>query len=123
MNNSEVLYKPFDINIHVNEFIDYLEVIIKKDGTIEYAIPSHQEKLKQVILDDKGFDAYYHHMNDDEALVDFMQWLCDTAECISVWNKFCIKPKNVTTEQMLALTQLKHTYYTHCNRTLYQGDI
>ena len=35
----------FDYETYKKNFINYLEVIINKDGTVEYAVPSHQQKL------------------------------------------------------------------------------
>ena len=39
---SDTLYKPFNLDAHNKEFINYCEVIIDKDGKIYYATPSHQ---------------------------------------------------------------------------------
>ena len=44
MSEEYTLYCPFDIEKHKKTFINYLEVVILEDGTIEYAVPSHQEK-------------------------------------------------------------------------------
>lgn len=32
MNNTELLYKPFDIQVHKKNFIHYLEVVIDTEG-------------------------------------------------------------------------------------------
>jgi hypothetical protein len=47
----KTLREPFDINTHKDVFIDYLEIVILSDGTIEYAVPSHLEKLFQIACD------------------------------------------------------------------------
>ena len=38
------LYSKFDLEKHVRKYIHYTEVIIRPNGTVEYAVPSHQEK-------------------------------------------------------------------------------
>lgn len=39
------IYCKFDLQKHKSHFINYLEVIVKPDGEVVYAVPSHQEKL------------------------------------------------------------------------------
>ena len=39
----------FDYKTHRENFTNYLEVIIFKDGHIEYAVPSHQMKLIEIL--------------------------------------------------------------------------
>lgn len=39
---------PFIIERHKDEFINYLEVVISPLGDIEYAVPSHAEKLLSI---------------------------------------------------------------------------
>ena len=46
----EVLLSPFDINTHKETFISYLEVVISPEGVVEYAVPSHSEKLVEIFL-------------------------------------------------------------------------
>lgn len=53
MTQQEILQAPFDIETHKKTFIDYLEVIIRPDGTVEYAVPSHMYKLMSVYEDGK----------------------------------------------------------------------
>ena len=45
---TRVLLSPFDVKTHNKTFIHYCEVVILPDGTIEYANPSHIEKLFEV---------------------------------------------------------------------------
>ena len=45
------LHSPFDLQKHMETYINYLEVVIFPDGHIEYAVPSHQEKLIRVLVD------------------------------------------------------------------------
>lgn len=39
------LYCKFDIQKHKETYKNYLEVIIDEEGSIHYAVPSHQEFL------------------------------------------------------------------------------
>jgi hypothetical protein len=86
-----VLHSPFDVETHKKTFINYLEVIIRKDGTIEYAVPSHMIKLQRIYgkTMDEVFEEYQHqHENepyDVAVLLDPVEWLCKKTECISVW--------------------------------------
>lgn len=41
----KILHSPFSITVHKRTFTNYLEVVITSDGTIMYAVPSHQEML------------------------------------------------------------------------------
>lgn len=45
---TRVLHSPFDFKTHNETFFYYCEVVILPDGTIEYATPSHIEKLFEV---------------------------------------------------------------------------
>lgn len=102
MENSQILYKPFDINTHKANFINYLEIIITKDGKIVYAIPSHANKLECIYAMSKGLDPNDYQDKFDfwqavksfvskacprERYFDYMDWLCEETGAISVWGK------------------------------------
>lgn len=106
MSNQDVLRKPFDLEIHKNTFVNYLEVIVLEDGTVTYAVPSHQEKLIAVAceklsltrdeLNDLCPPAYYF---------DFMFWLCEISGCVALWNEhMCGKPNE---QQQKMIKQLR----------------
>lgn len=42
------VYSKFDIQSHKKTYINYLEVLILEDGAVEYAVPSHQEKVLEI---------------------------------------------------------------------------
>ena len=42
------IYCAFDLEKHKQTYVQYLEVVILEDGTVEYAVPSHQEKLIEI---------------------------------------------------------------------------
>lgn len=86
MNLMYDLNSKFDIQQHKEHFTHYLEIVIFPDGHIEYAVPSHQEKLiavgmkelgitRQALIDRCPKDYYF----------DFLTWLCNVSHCVSVW--------------------------------------
>lgn len=109
------LYSQFDIEQHSEHYPHYLEVIMYQDGTVEYAVPSHQEKLIQIACDmldvsrTKLFD-----MCPQEYYCDVITWLCNITGCISVWTNFYMKSdKNdlsVAQEEMLRKLQRADVY-------------
>lgn len=123
MSDYEILQQPFDLTTHATHFINYLEVIIREDGTIEYAVPSHSKKLEEIANIKYGKDKFIEMIRDPDAFYDYMQWLCDKTKCVSVWNDGCIKPKEITEAQIKTLETLKNTYYTHIpDMALYRGE-
>ena len=100
----EVLHKPFNVDVHKKTFINYLEVIIKPDGTIEYAVPSHMMKLTEIYgkSSTEMFDDYY--MTD--MMIDPVTWICRQTGCISVWNDGYTGTANAA--QKRALLMLKN---------------
>ena len=124
MSDIEILQGKFDLNVHKKEFYNYLEVIIKPNGQIEYAVPSHQEKLKKVCIEKHGLEKFLKEIESDEAYYDYLKWLCNYSGCVSVWNEFCVKPDNFTKEQRNALKLLSEAYYEKGYKLkLYQGDL
>lgn len=84
---AEVLKSDFSIETHKETFVNYLEVIIKEDGTIIYAVPSHQLCALDLItqatgetreaVGDRCPEEYYY---------DFNKWLCEESGVIMVYN-------------------------------------
>jgi hypothetical protein len=102
----KVLRGKFDAKTHSKTFINYLEVVIHEDGTIEYAIPSHQEKLiaiamKQLSVSRDELAA----MCPPEFYFDFITWLCQITRCLSVWTEGYIG--HPSTKQKEALNRLQ----------------
>lgn len=99
------LYSAFDMEMHKQTFIDYFEAILLPDGTVQYAVPSHQEKLIKI-----GMEKYVKSRDDfismcpNEMLFDYMEWLCDTTGCIAVWNRYVVGKPN--TFQMKKIHEL-----------------
>lgn len=80
----EVLHSPFDIATHKSTFIDYLELIIRPDGTPEYATPSHMMKLAEIY--GKSMDDIYEEYYQAQLGQDGIDYLCAKTGCIAVWN-------------------------------------
>ena len=101
------LYCPFDIEKHKKTFINYLEVVILEDGTIEYAVPSHQEKAIKIACEKLRCDRdCFIDVVSQKHLSDWNEWLMDTAGVIMVWDSF-IQFHNVTQAQIDSLKKLK----------------
>lgn len=104
------LNSPFDIEKHKQTFINYLEVIVFPDGHIEYAVPSHQEKLIAVCQDLLGVSRYeLNNRCPKEYYFDFLTWLCNVSHCVSVWNTYivCSDTVPLTDEQRTAISDLQ----------------
>lgn len=98
-----VLRSPFDYKTHNETFKDYCEVVILKDGAIEYGVPSHIEKVKQVYRDMFGSDP------DEDCpksfYANYLEWLCIQTESVVVWTNMHTEPFN--RRQEIKLRQLQ----------------
>lgn len=104
-----VLRSPFNVEVHKETFINYLEVVILEDGSIEYAVPSHQLKVTDIIAAQRNItrkDVF--DICPPEYYLDFNFWLCKEAKAIMVWNRFFIgKPNNAQIQTLLMLMEEK----------------
>lgn len=78
-----VLHSPFDIRTHKSTFINYLELIIRPNGTPEYAVPSHMMKLAAIY--GKPMDDIYEECVQSQCGLDGIDYLCQKTGCIAVW--------------------------------------
>ena len=107
MDQDMILHGPFDPEIHKQAFVNYLEIIIRKDGTVEYAVPSHQEKLISVAMSDTGKSRReIFDMCPPEYYFDVIKWLCSLTGCLAVWNSCFVGTPNAA--QCRALRSLRH---------------
>lgn len=87
----EVLHSPFDIETHKQTFVSYLEVVISPEGTVEYAVPSHTDKLIEVLAKQKGiktFDEAKKYVFDtamNNGYCSSIDFLTGVTGYISVW--------------------------------------
>lgn len=110
------LHCPFDIEQHKKHYFNYLEVVIFPDGHIEYATPSHQEKLITICMEELGISR--QELMDrcpKEYYFDFMVWLCNVSHCVSVWDRYIVKSDTVplTKEQRATIEILKKEGLLH----------
>lgn len=103
--NFQVLHEPFNIHTHVKHFHYYCEVIIHRDGKIEYAVPSHEIKLFEIY-------ARIHNISIDTAMRllsqqnDPTEFAMHDTGCIYVWYDHLYNATNLTDEQHEALKML-----------------
>jgi hypothetical protein len=114
MNEQSILRSPFNIETHKITFINYLEIVILEDGTVMYAVPSHQEKL--ISLACEKLNVTREELNElcpKEYYFDFMTWLCKISGCVALWNSHRIGTANeqqLETIKQLAEEELYHGY-------------
>lgn len=113
------VYSKFDMIKHKQKFVHYLEVIIFPDGHVEYANPSHQEKLIAICCEELRVSRdTLCDMCPKEYYCDFIVWLCNQCGCISVWTDFYQKSDQqpLTAAQKQTLIELKEN-------NIFEGDI
>lgn len=112
------LQSEFDIEKHKKRFIDYLEVMICKDGKVVYAVPSHQMKAEELCCD--KLDTPREELISrcpPEYYYDYLTWLLTICGAVAVWNDFCVCGDDpLTKEQRVTLRKLKMS-------GLYRGKI
>ncbi len=101
----EALQGEFSIRTHKELFYNYLEVVISPEGKIEYAVPSHQMKMMNVLMKKNNWtreelDAAVPI----EFYFDMMTWLQRETGYIAVWTN--MMSGNPNKEQSLALRRL-----------------
>lgn len=107
----EVLRRPFDLEIHKKTFVNYLEVILREDGTIEYAVPSHQEKLIAIALEKlKVSRQELYNLCPPDYFFDVILWLCKITGCVSVWETMYIGTCNEAQVHKLQELQIHNLY-------------
>lgn len=109
------LHSEFDIQKHKETFINYLEVMIERNGHVRYAIPSHQEVAIKLACEEKCWTR--DELNDacpPEFYCDFLTWVLGLTGCVSVWNDFYMGKPNE--KQIDKLKELK-------TAGLYRGDV
>lgn len=95
----------FSIEEHAKKHINYLEVIIEDDGTVYYAIPSHQRKLIQLYCDKNNLT--------EKELYDMIpitvspeHWMCYHGKYVAVWYEGIICSVDITDAQIEILSRM-----------------
>ena len=108
----KVLHSSFDIETHKRTFISYLEVVISPEGVVEYAVPSHTEKLVQIFMKQKGFDdeikakKYILDTTINNDMCHTLDYLTGVTGYISVWFNYYVAGDPPTKAQLDKLWEL-----------------
>ena len=103
MKEEYTIYSKFDLEKHKQTFINYFEAFILPDGTIEYAIPSHNEYIYNYLEKTQGMDReLIYNMSID--LYDRVMENCGLVACWS--NRYDILTKQPTDKQIRVLSKL-----------------
>ena len=112
----KVLHSEFSIERHKEAFKNYLEVVIDEDGTVMYAVPSHQEKMIEIACKKLNVTRdELKNMCPEEYYLDFILWLSKVSSSCSVWTNYVIG-YSFTEKQISKLQELQ-------NEGLYWGTI
>ena len=106
----------FDLQKHKETFVNYLEVIITSDGVVHYAVPSHQEFMIALAMQQNGWTReQLKKAVPLEEYGDFMIWLSKITHSISVGSNFII---------FYELNELQHEQLNELkSEGLYRGPI
>ena len=99
------LNSEFDIYQHKSTYTNYLEILIKEDGCIVYAVPSHQEKAIELAMEklNKSRDEI-SEMCPEDMCFDFMNWLLSLTNSVALWNNYMMgKPNEIQLEKIQEL--------------------
>lgn len=112
MNEQKVLHSPFDLQIHKETFINYLEVVILENGTVEYAVPSHQMKVTDIIAKQRNLTRTgVSELCPPEYYFDYNNWLCRESKAVMVWNDFFLGEPNDLQLHTLTILMEHGLYY------------
>lgn len=107
-----VLRSPFNVEVHKETFINYLEVVILEDGTIEYAVPSHQLKVTDIIAAKRNITREdVADLCPPDMYLAYTEWLCKEAKAVMVWNDFYYGNPNDAQIQTLIMLMTEKLYY------------
>ena len=110
-----VLRGKFSIMKHKATFVNYLEVVISPDGVVSYAIPSHQMKLMQILMDQRGCTrAELERAIPREFYFDVLGWLAMETGFLAVWNDHCEGTPTAAQSKMLRRLTANGLYTGKC---------
>ena len=107
----DVMNKPFNIMIHKNTFVNYLEVVIYELCTVHYGVPSHREWLEQYACNKlKISKVELYKTYSIEYLFDLVEWLTKITGCVAVWDISYTGNLNYKQKSTLQLLKLEGLY-------------
>lgn len=88
-----------------DSWINYCEIIIKSNGLIELARPSHTEKIIEIYCDAEEItrDEFVNKFPANLSIVDF---IVEKYSLISVWYNYIIRPAKINRFQQKTLEAL-----------------
>jgi hypothetical protein len=94
--------------VEQHKHINYCEAIIFPNGDIEYANPSHTEKLISITNEPK-------EELDRKIPIDAgpVAWLVDYTGCVVLWYDFCYLPEQFTSAQAFTIAELLKAKIVH----------
>lgn len=108
MKNYDV-YCEFNINKHKATYTNYLEVLIKEDGKVVYAVPSHQMKAEELACEKLGISK--KHLKKKcprKYFFDYLKWVLTQSGAVAVWDEFYKTGENgLNQKQRSMLKRLK----------------
>ncbi len=108
MGNTYTVYSDFDIQKHKKTFINYLEVLILEDGSIKYAVPSHQMLAEELCITKLNITRDELYLMTLNHLGDYMEWLLTQTNSIALWSDGYIAGDNgANAKQLATLRKLK----------------
>ena len=114
MSSEYSIYSPFDPDKHKDTYKNYLEVLLLEDGSVVYAIPSHQEKAMALACERLGVTReLICDMCPIQYYADFLNRLLSLTNSVSVWNNM-ISCWSIYKKQVATLRMLK-------SKALYKG--
>lgn len=97
-------------HLEVNEYINYCEAIINKEGLIGYAIPSHNYALQMLygytLEEVYDIDKCKDLWDKIPSSASPNSWMCEDLGVCSVWFSKLVIPKNYTEEQLKTIAKL-----------------
>ena len=105
--STKYLYEPFSPRVHSQVFVNYCEVVIWPDGKVEYAIPSHSEKLYLEYCKKHNIDRddLWEHFQGENA-IDAPDIMMRDMGFVFVWYDHIEHLTKLTDKQLEALQEL-----------------
>ena len=106
-----------DAFISQHRLIEFCEAIVYPDGTVQYAVPSHLEKLERIYqelcVDSDIIEAatMYGVYGEDA----YLQWLVDQTKCVCVWYRHIVTPSEMNPIQRDSVERLSTHGIIHIN--------
>ena len=111
MDDKYTVHSEFNIKKHNETFINYLEVIMYPSGKIEYAVPSHMEKLMAIAM--KKYNQTRDQVDNEcpeKYYSDYTYWLCRYTGCLAIYNFSYYGKANRIQQKMLEKLKAEGLY-------------